>query len=120
MQSWGFAISFATYQPGNRSEYIHGGGDTQPAAGIQPKASAQRYGTIDATSVFWATVYKKVCPMLSDHCPVCLSVWSVCLSSLSVTLVYCGQTVRWIKTKLVTEVALCPGHTVLDGDTALP
>jgi len=50
--------------------------------------------------------------MLSDHCPVCLSV----------TLVYCGQTVRWIKTKLVTEVGLCPGHNVsaLDGDPALP
>jgi len=26
--------------------------------------------------------------------------------------VYCGQTVGWIKTKLVTEVGLCPGHTV--------
>ena len=58
--------------------------------------------------------------MLSDHCPVCLSVWSVCLSCLSVTLVYCGQTVGRIKTKLVTEVGLCPGHTVLDGDPALP
>jgi len=23
MQTWGFAISFATCQPGNRSEYIH-------------------------------------------------------------------------------------------------
>ena len=52
MQTWGFAISFATCQPGNRSEYIHGGGGaTQPAAGLMPKASAQRYGTIDATSV---------------------------------------------------------------------
>jgi len=52
MQTWGFAISFATCQPGNRSEYIHGGGATQSAAGLQPKANAQRYGTIDATSVF--------------------------------------------------------------------
>ena len=43
-----------------------------------------------------------------------------CLSCRSVTLVYCGQTVRWIKTKLGTEVGLCPGHTVLDGDPALP
>ena len=38
---------------------------------------------------------------------------SVCLS---VTLVYCGQTVGWIKMKLGTEVALSPGDTVLDGD----
>jgi len=69
---------------------------------------------------FWATVYITVCPMLSDHCPLCLSGLSVCLSCLSVTLVYCGQTVRWVKTKLVTEVGLCPGHTVLDRDPALP
>jgi len=43
-------------------------------------------------------------------------VMSVCLSCLSVTLVYCGRTVGWIKTKLGTEVGLCPGHTVLDWD----
>ena len=35
-------------------------------------------------------------------------------------LVYCGQTVGWIKTKLGMEVGLGPGHTVLDGDPALP
>jgi len=46
-------------------------------------------------------------PMLSVRC---LSV--LCLS---VTLVYCGQTVRWIKMKLGTEVGLDPGHIVLDG-----
>jgi len=40
---------------------------------------------------------------------------SVCLS---VTLVYCGQTVGWIKTKLSVEVGIGPGHIVLDGDTA--
>ena len=40
--------------------------------------------------------------------------------SLSVTLVYCGQTVGWTKVKLGTEVGLGPGHTVLDGDTAPP
>jgi len=50
---------------------------------------------------------------------VCLSVClSVCpgLSCLSVTLVYCGQTVGWIKMKLGMQVGLGPGHTVLDGD----
>ena len=83
MQTCGFAIIFATRQPGNRSECIHGGGATQPAAGLKPKASAQPYGTIDATSVFGATVYKTVCHMLSDHCPACLSVClPVCLSCL--------------------------------------
>ena len=41
-----------------------------------------------------------------------LSVYPVCLS---VILVYCGQTVRWIKMKLGTEVGLDPGHIVLDG-----
>ena len=45
----------------------------------------------------------------------CLSVCSVCLS---VTLVYCGQTVRWIKMKLGMQVGLGPAHIVLDGDPA--
>ena len=38
------------------------------------------------------------------------------LSVLSVTLVYCGQTVAWIKMALGMEVGLAPGHIVLDGD----
>jgi len=58
---------------------------------------------------FWATVYKTVRPTLSDCCPV-----------LSVTLVYCGQTVGWIKIKLDMLLGLGPGHTVLDGDPAPP
>ena len=68
---------------------------------------------------FWATVCKTVRPMLSDPCPVCLS---VCLSCpvLSVTLVYCGQTVKRIKMKLGVQVGLIPGHIVLDGNRAPP
>jgi len=62
---------------------------------------------------FWATVSKTVLPMLSV---VCLSVCPV----LSVTLVYCGQTVGRIKTKLVTQLGLGPGHIVLDEDPAPP
>jgi len=57
---------------------------------------------------FWATVCKSVRPMLSDRC----------LSCLYVTLVYCGQTVGWIKIKLGVEVGLGSGHIVLDGDPA--
>ena len=45
----------------------------------------------------------------------------VCLSlCLSVRLVYCGQTVGWINTKLGTEVGLGPGHTESDGDPPPP
>ena len=44
----------------------------------------------------------------------------VCPVSLSVTLVYCGQTVGWIKMKLGTVVGLGPGHILLDGDSAPP
>jgi len=33
---------------------------------------------------------------------------------------YCGQTAGWIKMPLGTEVGLCAGLTVLDGDPALP
>ena len=43
-------------------------------------------------------------------CPVCLSV----------TLVYCGQTVERIEMKLGTQVGIGPGHIVLDGDPAPP
>ena len=77
-----------------------------------------RYVEINHLSLYyWATVCKTVRPMLSDRC---LSVCPVCLSVLSVTLVYCGQTVGWIKMKLGTEVGLSPGHIVLDGDPAPP
>jgi len=65
---------------------------------------------------FWATVCETVRPMLSDRC---LSVLP-CPVCLSVTLVYCGQTVGRIKMKLGMHVGLGPGHTVLDGDPAIP
>jgi len=43
---------------------------------------------------------------------------SVCPVCLSVTLVYCGQAVGWIRMKLGKQVGLGPGHIVLDGDPA--
>jgi len=33
-------------------------------------------------------------------------------------LLYCGQTVGWIKMTLGMQVGLVPGHIVLDGDPA--
>jgi len=50
--------------------------------------------------------------MLSDRCPL--------LSCLPATLVYCGQTVGWIKMPLGTDIDLGPSHIVLDGDPASP
>jgi len=47
--------------------------------------------------------------MQSGHCQFC----PVCLSE---TLVYCGETVGWIKMKLGMEVGLGQGHIVIDGD----
>ena len=44
----------------------------------------------------------------------------VCLSCLSVTLVYCGQVVRWIRMPLGTKVCLGPGNIVLDGNPGSP
>jgi len=44
----------------------------------------------------------------------------VCFSCLSVTMVYCGQTVGWIKMPLGTEVGLGQRDIVLDGDPAPP
>ena len=49
--------------------------------------------------------------MLSDRCPVL----SVCLYSLSVTLVYCDQTVGRMKMKLGKPIGLGTGHIVSDG-----
>jgi len=48
--------------------------------------------------------------MLSDRCPVCLSV----------TLVHCRQMVGRIKMKLGVQVGLGPGYIMLDGDPAPP
>jgi len=52
--------------------------------------------------------------MLSNRCPVSLSVCLCVCPVLSLTLVYCGQTVGWIKMKLGMQV----GQIVLDGDPA--
>jgi len=62
---------------------------------------------------FWATVCKTIRPI---H----IGPLSVCLSRMSVTLVYCGQTVGWIRMPLGTEVDLGPGDTLIDGDPAPP
>jgi len=86
----------------NRIELVH------PSA----HSSSQPKRQIDRFSRFWATVCKTVCRMLSDRCPVC--------PILSATLVYCGQTLGWIKMKLGMQVGLGPGHIVLDGDPAPP
>jgi len=61
----------------------------------------------DRFSRFWATVCKMVRPVLSDVV-------------LSETLVYCGQTVGWIKLPLGVEVGFGPGHIVSDGYRAPP
>jgi len=59
---------------------------------------------------FWAIICKTVRPIPSDRC----------LSVLSRTLVYCGQTVAWIRMPPGMEVSLNPGHIVLDGEPAPP
>ena len=66
--------------------------------------------TCTPVNSFWTTVCKTVRPMLTDCCLSC--------PVLSVTLIYCGQTVEWIKMPLGMEVGLGPGHNVLDGDPA--
>jgi len=65
---------------------------------------------------FWVTVCKTVRYMLSDRCLSCLS----CLTCLSVPLVYCGQTVRWIRMPLCTEAGLGPSTLCYMGTQFLP
>jgi len=50
----------------------------------------------------------------------CLTVCLCCSVCKTITLVHCGQTVGRIKMKLSTQVGLCPGHIVLDGDPTPP
>jgi len=72
---------------------------------------------------YWAavTTYKQRFAVCYTGPMSCLSVCPVCrLYCLSITLVYCGQTVGWIKMPLGMEVALGPGDIVLDGDPAPP
>ena len=59
--------------------------------------------------VFGRPLQVTVRPMLRDRCPVCRP-------CLSVTLVYCGQKVGWIRIPLGAEVGLGPDNIVLDGD----
>ena len=66
----------------------------------------------ETESSIWATICKTVRAMLSYRCLSC--------PVLSVTLVYCGQKVEWIKMKLGMQVGLGPGHTVLNGDPTPP
>ena len=61
---------------------------------------------------------KTVRPVLSDRCLSCPD----CLFCLSVTLVYCGQMVGWIKLPLGTEIGLGLGprpHCVRWGPSSL-
>ena len=71
--------------------------------------------------IFRRPLQVTVRPTPRDRCPICPVCLSFCPSvRLSVTLVYCGQTVGWIKMPLGTEVDLGPGHIVLDGDPSCP
>jgi len=63
-------------------------------------------GAIKSAALLTHALCKTVRPILSDHC-------------LSVTLVYCGQMVGWIKMPLGVE-GLGPGHIVAHGDPAPP
>jgi len=66
--------------------------------------------TLKQVPSIWATICKTV--PLCYQSVVCLSVCPV----LSVTLVYYGQTVGWIKMKLGMQVSLSPGYIVLRGE----
>jgi len=66
---------------------------------------------------FWTTVCKTIGSPYALGQLSCLSVLSCPV--LSVTLMYCGQTVGWTKMKLGMQVGLGPGHViVLDADPA--
>jgi len=82
------------------------------------KYFVKSFTTLKTSSIIFGRPYVKRFALCYQTvvCPVCLSVLScpnlsVCLS---VTSVYCSQTVGWINMKLGTQ----EGYIVLDGDTA--
>jgi len=79
-----------------------------------PHPSLQPRRHLDRFSHYWATVCKNGLPCAIGplSCPV--------LTCLFVTLVYCGQTVGWIKMPLDMEVGQGPVDVILDGDSAPP
>jgi len=65
---------------------------------------------------FWANVCKTVRPMLSDRCPVCLSVLSCPICEVGV--LWPNGCMDQIKMKLSKQVGIGPGDFVLDGNPA--
>ena len=64
--------------------------------------------------IYWANRF-------TNGSPYAIGSLIACLSCLPVTLVYCDQTVGWIKMKHDMEVGLGPpDHIVLDGNPAAP
>jgi len=80
------------------------------------RTGIQNYDSQDRVSIA-ASRSKNGSPYVIRQLSVCLS---VSLSVLSVTLVYCAQTVGWIKMKLGTELGIGASDIVLDGDPAPP
>jgi len=66
-------------------------------------------------------VYKTISPPCTIFGRPFVKQFALCywIVVLSVTLVYCGEMVAWIKMPLGTEVGLGPSHTVRWGPTAL-
>ena len=118
-----------TMSPGLRPTSIPGGILIHPAVWPQYTItdSQNRHDTQDSTGqdrqknglIAQGEQFYKRSPKNGSPYPigpiVCLS-----MSCLSVTLVYCGPTVGWLRMKLGMEVGLGPGHIVLDGDPAPP
>jgi len=80
---------------------------------VSTDCAARRCSAGHAPAGIAIAVCKTVRPMPSGRCPLC----PVCVSE---TLVYCSQTVGWIKMPLGTEVGPGLSHTVLDWDPASP
>jgi len=76
---------------------------SRPTLACLPSFHSQHVTSV----IFWRQFVKRFA--------LCYRTVSVCI----VTLVYCGETVGWIKMKLGMAVGLVPGHIVLDG-TQLP
>jgi len=83
-----------------------------PAGFIEPARVQIPNGISIGSAVFGRPLQVTVSPIAYEA--IVLSVL------LSVTLVYCGQTVGWIKMPLGREVGLGPADILLQGDQLLP